>query len=142
MEMGMKRNAIALLALCAFAGFSASALAGEKVRSDVNVSITSTLVSSNGAIGSARNSLDNTQRIGCQLRANSVSTALSGSCDATDAFGNRAFCITSAPQLIEVIKAIGTDSYISFTYVPSATGNPTCTSVSISNSSIYEAKKP
>lgn len=142
METGMKTNAFALLALCAFAGFSASAVAGEKVRSDVQVAINSTLVSANGAIGSGRNSLDNSQRIGCQLRAVASSATLSGSCDATDAFGNRAFCITSSPQLIEAIQAVGTDSYISFTYVPSATTNPSCSSISISNSSIYEPKKP
>ncbi len=138
----MKTNVIALLALCAFTGFSASALAGQKLRSDVMVTTDGISINAHGAIGTARNSLDANQRIGCVLKANTASSTLSASCDATSAAGTQAFCITSSPQLIEVIKSIGTDSYISFSYLPSASSNPTCSQINISDSSVYEPKKP
>lgn len=142
MNTGITNRLIASLALCALAGFSSSAIAGQKLRSDVMITSNFQLVSVQGAIGTARNSLDNYQRIGCVVKANTVSSTVSGSCDATNAAGVRAFCITDAPQLVEVIKSIAADSYISFSYVPSATGNPTCSQINISTSSVYEPKTP
>lgn len=142
MKTGHHSNLIASLALCALVGWSSSAVAGQKLRSDVVITSSSQLVSVNGSIGSARNSPDLNQRIGCTLRANTVTSTVSGSCEATNAAGVRAFCITDSPQLIEVIKSIAADSYISFGYVPSPNSNPTCSQINIHTSSVYEPKTP
>jgi len=142
MKTGTNTKGIASLAPCALIGFSSSVAAGEKLRSDVAITSSSQLVSVNGSIGSARNSADLNQRIGCTLRANTVASTVSGSCEATNSAGVRAFCITDAPQLVEVIKSIAADSYISFSYVPSPSSNPTCSQINIHTSSVYATKAP
>ena len=136
----MKTHIIAAMSFIALAACSQAALAGQKIRSDVMVTTDGTSINAQGSIGTARNSLDGNQRIGCVLKANTTSSTLSGSCDATSAAGAQVFCITNSPQLIEVIKSIGSDSYISFSYVPSASSNPTCSQINISKSSVYEPK--
>jgi hypothetical protein len=140
----MNIKAILSISLCVLACMSAPAFAGQKLKSDVIVTRDATGGSARGSIGTARNSLDGNQRIGCQVQATAGSTALTGVCDAASAAGgDLVFCTTTSPQLIDLIKSIGTDSYVAFSFGPAASGqNPTCTSLNVYNTSLYEAKKP
>lgn len=140
----MNINTLLLASLCALSCMSAPALAGQKLKSDVIVTRDATGGSARGSIGTARNSVDSNQRIGCQIQATSSTPGIIGLCDAASAAGgDLVFCTTTSPQLIEMIKAVGTDSYIAFSFGPPIPGqNPVCTSINVYNTSLYEAKKP
>jgi hypothetical protein len=123
---------------------SAPAFAGDKqtwpVR--VNISADGKTVEGTGSIGDARNSLDSNQSIGCGLYASTLVAGVKGYCNARSAGGQVASCNVTSPQLIEVIKAISSDSLISFQHPVPTSGQPTCTTITISTSSLYQPKKP
>jgi hypothetical protein len=143
MEEQMKIKTIVLIALSALAYVAAPAYAGGKDVRPVIVKITPEgMVEGTGSMGSSRNSLDSNQSIGCGLSASTSLTGVRGFCSARSSGGDVASCNVTSPQLIEVIKAITDDSLISFQHPVPTSGQPTCTLISISSSSLHEPKKP
>jgi len=139
----MKINAILLASLAALVCVSAPVYAGGKDVRLVVVKITPDgMVEGTGSMGSSRNSLDSNQNIGCGLSASTSLAGVRGFCSARDSGGAVASCNVTSPQLIEVIKAITDDSLISFQHPVPTSGQPTCTLITISSSSLYEPKKP
>ncbi len=139
----MKINAILLASLSALACVSAPAFAGEKHTRFVTVGplFNSDIIEANGSIGDARNSLDSNQSIGCMIYASASVPGVKGYCYANS--GDKvAACNVTSPQLIEVIKAISSDSLISFQHPPATSSQPTCIRIAIYTSSLYAPKKP
>lgn len=140
----MKINAILLASLSALACVSAPAFAGDKQTWPVRVQPTldGKSIEGSGSIGNARNSLDGNQLIGCGLYASTLVAGVRGYCNAQSAGGQVASCNVTSPQLIEVIKAITSDSVISFQHPVPTSGQPTCTTLTVATSSLYEPKRP
>ena len=121
---------VVLLSLAA-----ASAYAGAKGNDFVTISTQFSYAT--GAMGSARNSADAMQQIGCGFVANTgQNTYLS--CSAIDAKGNRAWCISTNSELVKAAQGIGTDTDLVFTW--DASGN--CTSLNVYNGSNNPPKAP
>jgi hypothetical protein len=101
------------LTLGACAALAAPAVAGEK--SPGSVIIHPSLNMAQGAVGSARNSGDKTQRLGC-----TVITGLGWfrvDCEAVDADGNTAHCENLYDDgMRQAALSINGDSYIVFTW--------------------------
>jgi hypothetical protein len=85
-----------------------------------------------GSFGSARNSADAVQYIGCAVDNNF------GSCSARNSAGTSVICTSSDPQTMALMMATSGDSYIYVTY--NAAG--TCTRVFVSSSSYYAPRLP
>lgn len=88
-----------------------------------------------GSIGSARNSNDNSQYIGCKLSASAGYTNVV--CEATDAVGRFAYCYSSDWRFIEAVKAMGSNSQIMFIWRDSYY----CSYINISNDSRNEVAR-
>ncbi len=95
-----------------------------------NVSIGATSFS--GSLGSARNSADVNQQIGCWSYSSG-----SGYCYGKDSVGATASCSTSDAAMLTSIKSIKGDSYIRVNYSSGA-----CTNVFVSNFSSFAPKAP
>jgi hypothetical protein len=122
---------IALVVLGTLAG-STLAHAGIKNSFPVNVSSASAW----GSAGSARNSLDSSQFISCNVQAWGGPAFMY--CAARDAVGNYRSCSSSSAGIVAVAAAVSSDSYIYFTFDASGT----CTGLSVDNNSTAEPKKP
>lgn len=89
-----------------------------------------------GAIGSARNSTNSVEYIGCR-----VMTYMSGSatvtCSARNASSKFGSCSSSAPGLVEAARSIASDSYIRFTWL--STGE--CATLEVQHYSDLEPKQ-
>lgn len=105
---------------------TSSIFAGSKY--DYNVSININQFS--GSIGTARNSVDNLQYIGCWYYDNG-----DGTCYARNSVGTLMVCNTNSPSLLSSIRSINSDSYIRVTV---NAGN--CTSIFVSNASFIRPK--
>lgn len=122
----MKTYALAFLIGLALAASATTAVAGSKLRFEVMVTATS----AQGSMGSARASSDSNQFIGCTVVGGPFGTG--GSCAAVDRAGVFKTCsvpAASAATMLPAIEAIGSASYIAFSF--DASGN--CTSVQASN---------
>jgi len=87
-----------------------AANAGEKL--DVQVTIDTVQRFASGSIGSARNSFDGTQAIGCILHASEFS--VDAQCSARNAAGVVRLCNTGNPNHLAVIQAMQSDALITF----------------------------
>lgn len=139
--MKTKRRSLVMgMAALATAGASlwttSDARAGAKYDTLVTVwSPSSTTRAAQGAVGAARNSSDAVQGIGCHVYSLDGGT-VRGGCYAYDASNQYAGCSTSDPELLEVIKAMWSSSFIQFY----ARSNGTCETIRTYNDS-YEAPK-
>ncbi|MEH6417784.1 hypothetical protein [Pseudomonas sp. CGJS7] len=142
----MKLAYVAALMVAGIACISVDAPAGQKVPSEVSILNSAGSYSVSGSLPGARNSADSKQRIGCQLATSAGSTTISGRCEAANAQGQYAQCGTTAPHLLEVIKAIDSGSLLYFRYDPLVTmpggGLPECASITLDKNSLYEPKNP
>ena len=84
-----------------------------------------------GALGSARNSSDSRQYIGCHVSNDNVA-----GCSARDQSGTSASCTTQISAQIATIKNVTDSSYV----FASFGANGQCTSVTVSNRSYYAPK--
>jgi hypothetical protein len=109
---------------------SHGALAGWKVTTPVTVDNANKRFY--GALGSARNSTDGIQDIGC------ATDHIDGYCSAENSAGTSVYCFSSDPEIMAVMRSIETDSYIYVTH----DGAGTCTRVSIAAKSYYAPKNP
>ncbi|NVI98489.1 hypothetical protein HV824_10175 [Myxococcus sp. AM009] len=126
MKRGTKWMAMALTSL-----LGAVAGAGEKVNKPVQV----TSEHASGPLGSARNSPDAVQRIGCSI------TTYAGSAPLLTCFAHSlntyGSCTSDDPYLVTTARAINGDSYILFRW--NALGR--CTSLYVENASAYAPKQ-
>ena len=82
-----------------------------------------------GAMGSAYQSPDTKQYIGCQLNASSTG-GVTAACFAKDSTGNGTLCTSTATGIIQAIQAITPDAIVNFQVLGS-----TCIAVDVAVSS-------
>jgi len=90
-----------------------------------------------GSLGTARNSADGNQAIGCGVSYDSVNQKNNVNCTATDAAGHTAQCATQQAELIQIALGIHADSLLQFNWTGAE-----CTNIIVVNSSIYAPKQP
>lgn len=126
----MKRALIAILAV-ATSALSATAYAGYKSSSSIYIGSDYAA----GSLGTARNSTDTNQQIGCR-----VITYTSGSssmfCYAQNSARVSKSCSTTSPSFISLFSALQGDSWVYFKF--NAYG--TCTEFQVTNASEFEPK--
>jgi hypothetical protein len=101
------------LVLFAILAISGPSFAGRRLEEPVVVNLAGR--EAYGSIGSARNSADSVQFIGCSLEADSSTDAMVA-CFASDANGIDALCITSSPRIVAAVQAITAQPFIDFTW--------------------------
>jgi hypothetical protein len=111
---------------------AAWAHAGYKVVSDVVVSTDGSYAY--GAMGSARASNGNFQRIGCSTYATTGSTTVI--CSARNAVGTSVQCRSSNSRHVAAVQSCNGDSFVDFSW--DAAGN--CIEIAILNQSYYTPK--
>lgn len=127
--MNRKANGFAAAALLA-SGLGTAAFAGMHSEMEVTVRPDPEFAFAAGSLGTARNTPDSVQWIGCSSGGNYAT------CTAVDAKGLMGSCSTSNPTQIAAIHSLNGDSTIVFAW--DATGK--CLWVSVRNSS-YAAPK-
>ena len=110
------------------------ALAGERLV--LPVVINTVTRRAEGAIGSARNSADVVQYIGCSISATTVGTSIN--CVARNAAGTQVSCASTSPNLVTAALSIQTDDFLRFDY--DTVGQ--CTAITLHKYSFYEPKAP
>lgn len=100
------------------------------------VSVTPTTHTVFGAFGSARNSDDAVQVLGCEVFVYSTG-APRVTCYAGNARGVYASCTSSDPDFVQAASAITTDSRVIFTWNESGT----CTSLHFATTSMVEPRR-
>lgn len=112
-------------------------MAGLRNSVPVNVYADAYVANATGSLGTASNSADKNQYIGCTIVA-VPGTAMSAICDATDAQGQYVRCKTTDPTHIAMIKSLHTDSFLFFERSQEST--ETCTGIQVQNRSWLEPK--
>lgn len=118
---------------------SASALAG--LKSAGNVLVTSS--TAYGAMGSARNSADTLQYIGCELYA--TTTYSNFHCRARNAANVTLHCWNDArayPHMTAAVTAMTAGSWVRFSVDPTAADPTRCTWIDVENHSKYAPPQP
>jgi hypothetical protein len=134
-----KLTTIAGLMFAVAALFTSTASAGTKVSSTVYVNASSHMAS--GSVGSARNSADGNQYIGCILYGNSGDNpaAPSGACYARDAAGIGYSCSFSyKAEFATLLTAATANSFYEF--IGDANGN--CVTLFVENFSYFAPATP
>ena|SRR5688572_11733229 len=125
----MKRTVLLLLL-----AMSATTLAGSK--SEYPVYVDTTWRTAEGSIGTARNSADNVQQIGCRQNAYEASATVS--CWARSANGVYVSCYNSTSETMrQAVANITSDAYVYFAYNTSGV----CTVVQVVNASLFAPKQ-
>jgi hypothetical protein len=106
--------------------------AGVRVHSGVVIDATNRWAK--GSLGTARNSADDTQYIGCTVYNNAPPSA---TCIARNEDGQFASCTTSATEHVQGARSLGTDSFVQFVW----DAGGTCTAITITHNSYYEPKE-
>lgn len=91
-----------------------------------------------GSLGSARNSSDTVQYIGCEVYSGTGSGNTTGYCYAKDAAAHYLTCRTTDSSLLATIRAMSGDCLLYF----EADTSGLCTAVDVTHHSIYEPKQP
>lgn len=132
----MQKSTIGAILAGAVVLFSGVALAGYKASYPVNV-MTNADGSGMawGAMGTARNSPDAVQYLGCAIQSSYSPTT--GMCVAKNSAGKYLQCVTSDPTILSVISSVSKSAFIHF--AASETG--ACYYVDVVNYSFYEAEK-
>lgn len=132
----MTKTSVIALALAGVSATATSvAFAGQKATANVFIDTVNRRAS--GALGSARNSADARQLIGCQTEANSAG-AERGQCTAVNAAGITVRCTTTVAAIIDVMQSVSGDSHVVFHW----NQDGTCRAVTVGNFSHFEPKKP
>lgn len=129
-----KKLALALSAVTLVtAAAGATALAGTKLPGPVQVNLNDRWAQ--GSMGFARATTDNTTQIGCQVQVVDLGTP-SMNCVARDAAGNAIICSTDDPNMMSIMGALNSDSYIHFEW----NAAKSCTTLYIATNSVYQPK--
>lgn len=110
-----------------------AALAGSKSTSEVYINQTSKYAQ--GSLGSARNSADTNQYIGCSVTNDYIY------CAARNAAGTWVHCDAYSASMALTVRGIGSSGYVSFYWLGSSTSG-TCNSLTVSHFSSYAPKEP
>jgi hypothetical protein len=89
-------------------------------------------------MGSARNSADPYQSIGCSTFYDPVNRVNQATCVAVDANGTFVRCMTQDPTIVAVTFAMTADSHIEFSW----NKDESCRHIFVGNGSSYEPKLP
>jgi len=121
---------VAALVVCgiSFAGY----------KSDSNVQCYPAYSYAAGAMGTARNSQDSSQYIGCSLQGYAGSSPTSLYCFAQNSAGTYCGCGSSDPHLIAVAQSMTSDPYLYFGW----DANSTCSWLRVEEDSYYPSKQP
>jgi hypothetical protein len=99
----------------------------------VTINLTSHVAS--GSLGSARNSADALEYIGCAIYG--YPGSISAQCAAYDANANYAYCTASDPALVEAARSVSGDSWLQFQWDQTT---QECTGIVVRNQSSFEPK--
>jgi hypothetical protein len=91
-----------------------------------------------GSLGSARNSADSVQSIGCSTFYDPVNKVNQATCVAADAKGNWARCMTQDPTIVAVTFAFTESSHVAFSWDE----RDECVHIFVGNASNHEPKLP
>ena len=116
-------------------GVLAAGTAWAGTRYSANVSVNVTGRQASGAMGTAYNSPDTNQYIGCWVTSYSTGTT-SVNCAARDAAGMNGWCVTSSAELVKVALSINSESHVRFNWDEG--GN--CTQLAVNNFSYWDKK--
>ena len=133
----MKKLSILLAGLGAVL-ISSTAIAGSVQPFPVDVDLVG--LTSNGDMVSARYSANDNEFIGCGIRKieDGVGGIFSfGFCQSESAAGDRGFCNTQNPDLLDAISSSGEYGFITYSW----NGDGECTRIGFSNQSFYLPKK-
>lgn len=128
----MRKGILSAMVALGLVATSATAMAGFTANQPVLVN--PFLRVAQGALGSARNSPDNIQFIGCAVTDGAGGAFVT--CSARGPGGNFATCTSSDPGKVAAASSINSDSFVVFRY--DAQGN--CTLLSVSTFSQYPTK--
>ena len=132
----MKR--LVTLVAGAMAMISTAAFGGSVQPFPVDVDLVA--LSANGDMVTARYSANDNEFIGCGIRVfddGAGGTFSFGFCQAEDRDGERAFCNSQNPDLLDAISSSGDFGFITFNYDEDGV----CTRIGFSNQSFYLPKK-
>lgn len=122
-------------ALAAVALSLTQANAGERKSNPVTISQYGTWIEATGSLGSARNSADGYQYIGCAILSQPVNGAPWVNCAARDAANRYVSCWSPEQALVNTARAISSTSFVDFNF-DSTTG--LCITLRVSNDSTVE----
>lgn len=111
----------------------ATAVAGTKLAGTVQINTAQRWAQ--GGMGWARATSDNAAQIGCQVQVVNQGVP-SMNCVARDSAGNAIICSSDDPNIMSIMGAINSDSYIHFEW----DANKTCTTLYIATNSVYQPK--
>lgn len=139
MKRQTRSSALGVLALVMV--LSTTAWAGRKANYSVAITFSGDTGAASGAMGSARNSDDTVQYIGCTVSASLANTSIDISravtCSARNASNVTVACTSTEISIIETAYAIASDSYIRFEWGPGGQ----CTALSVRNYSYQPPKE-
>ncbi len=104
-------------------------------QSGAPVTIWTSYRAATGALGTARNSPDYYQHIGCNFRG--YASSHYASCFAIDASGAYVTCYTSSADMMAVVQSLNSDDYLYFAW----DANNTCIAIEKQTSSRWEPKR-
>jgi hypothetical protein len=133
-ENRMRKMHVAAWVGAAVALLGTGALAGSK--SNPTVVVDTVVREAFGSLGSARNSADAVQYIGCTVVSSAASTSVS--CTARNSAGTIGSCTSTNATLVDAARNLDGDAYIYFSW--DAGGS--CTLLSVAKSSVYTPKTP
>jgi hypothetical protein len=125
---------VSLLGAALVAALSGTAYAGLKAASPVFIDTGARIA--NGMLGSARNSADAVQHIGCYT--NALTASVTTFCQARNSAGTSVSCSTTSANLVNVVQGMTGDSHLWFSW--NAAG--TCTEIDVYNVSQSPPKNP
>jgi hypothetical protein len=129
-----KKLALALSAIAlGTVAIGATALAGTKLAGPVQINANERWAQ--GGMGFARATSDGVAQIGCQVQVVDLGLP-SMNCVARDSVGNSIICTTDDPNIMSIMGAINSDSYIHFEW----DANRACTTLYIATNSVYQPK--
>ncbi len=129
-------SALGVATVAAALAFAPDTSAG--IKEDIPVVVDLGGRTATGALGTARNSADWRQVIGCSLQANAGVAHLSLMCEAMDAQGVAIQCASNDASLVTASLAISGDSQVTFTWDRFRQ----CTSLTVRNGSTLDLKRP
>lgn len=129
-------TAAAAAALAFAIGATSRATAGRKDWGPVTIDIAASRA--HGSLGSARNSADPYQSIGCFTFYDTANRVNQATCVAVDANGKSATCGTQDPTMVAVTFAFTSDSHVSFSW----NRDGSCRHIEVANLSNFEPKLP
>jgi hypothetical protein len=136
--MNVKKKMVAGLAMLALAASGATAFAGVRTKYPVTIGTSGPYPSASGGIGSARNSTDTVQQIGCRLTGYNFG-AVELYCYAVDASGRHLSCgaANATQDMRDAVQSITDSSIIGF----QVNSDNTCASIAVMADSSAEPKK-